>query len=224
MKDRFDKFPTTPHLLWLGNGALRGDKIFSPNDADLFLRQLVTVEEKVDGANLGISFDLDGNLVAQNRGTRLLRGKKDQFSLIWAWLASIESDLFDVLEDRFILFGEWCYARHSIHYTRLPSYFLAFDIFDKQYLKFLNVCRRNEMFLKLNLTVVPRVTEGLFSLQMVPKLIGQSFFYDGPMEGIYLRQDGPVWLTQRAKVVRAEFAQMIDEHWTQLPPVANLIH
>ena len=33
---------------------------------------------------------------------------------------------------RNILYGEWVYAKHSIHYTALPGYFIAFDIWDKQ--------------------------------------------------------------------------------------------
>ena len=28
--------------------------------------------------------------------------------------------------------GEWLYAKHSIHYTRLPDYFLAFDLYDRR--------------------------------------------------------------------------------------------
>ena len=36
------------------------------------------------------------------------------------------------MEDRFILFGEWVYARDSIHYCKLTHYFFEFDINDKQ--------------------------------------------------------------------------------------------
>ena len=113
----FVKFPTTPHLLWLSTTPARADKVFARHEAESFLRLPVIVEEKVDGANLGISFDAHGNLLAQNRGNLLKRGIKDQFAPLWAWLSERETRLFDALEDRFILFGEWCYARHSIHYT-----------------------------------------------------------------------------------------------------------
>ena len=47
-----------------------------------------------------------------------------------------------MLEDRFILFGEWLYARHSIHYRRLPHYFFEFDIYDKQQEAFLDLDAR----------------------------------------------------------------------------------
>jgi hypothetical protein len=43
---------------------------------------------------------------------------------------------------RHILFGEWCRAQHSVFYSRLPDYFLAFDIWDRyelyHYLPFMN--------------------------------------------------------------------------------------
>lgn len=35
-----------------------------------------------------------------------------------------------------ILFGEWCYAKHSIGYSALPGYFVAFDIFIKSEKKY----------------------------------------------------------------------------------------
>ena len=221
MSSDFVKFPTTPHLLWLGTTAARADKVLARDEAESFLRQSVIVEEKVDGANLGISFDAHGNLLAQNRGNLLQRGIKDQFAPLWTWLPEHETRLFDALEDRFILFGEWCYARHSIHYTRLPDYFLVFDVFDRREQKFLSSVRRDEICGELKLATVPNVGAGIFSLVEVPRLIGQSSLYDGPMEGVYLRQESSSWLIQRAKVVRPEFVQHIGEHWLNQPMVAN---
>ena len=40
--------------------------------------------------------------------------------------------LCQILEpERHVLFGEWLFAKHSKHYTSLPAYFIAFDIYDK---------------------------------------------------------------------------------------------
>ena len=221
MSSDFVKFPTTPHLLWLATAAAREDKVLSRTEADSFLSLPIIVEEKVDGANLGISFDAHGNLLAQNRGNLLERGTKGQFAPLWTWLSGRESNLFDALEDRLILFGEWCYARHSIHYTRLPDFFLAFDIFDKHEQRFLCSVRRNEIVGGLKLATVPRVGAGVFSLDEIPSLIGKSSLYDGPMEGIYLRQENSSWLIQRAKVVRAEFVEQIGEHWPKQSALPN---
>jgi hypothetical protein len=47
---------------------------------------------------------------------------------------------------RFILFGEWVYAKHSIHYSKLPAYFIAFDIFDLQNQSFLSGMTKEKSF------------------------------------------------------------------------------
>lgn len=221
MEADFVKFPTTPHLLWLGASSAREDKVCTPLEAEVFLRQPVIVEEKVDGANLGISFDSGGNLLVQNRGNFLERGTKGQFVRLWPWLAEHESDLFDAVEDRLIVFGEWCYARHTIHYTGLPDWFLAFDIFDKLAMRFLSTARRNEIFNNIQLAKVPLIGYGKYRLNEIPGLIGFSSLYAGPMEGIYLRYENESYLIQRAKVVRKEFVQQIGEHWSKQPLVKN---
>jgi ATP-dependent RNA circularization protein (DNA/RNA ligase family) len=221
MSGDFLKFPATPHLIWLGQTVARADKVLTRPEAEAFLRTPVSVEEKVDGANLGIGFDAGGNLLAQNRGNLVQQGTKGQFARLWTWLSERELHLFDALEDRFILFGEWCYARHSIHYTRLPDFFLAFDVFDRREQRFMSTPRRNELAAELKIATVPRVGDGSFSLAEVLQLISQSSLYDGPMEGIYLRQEDTSWLLQRAKVVRAEFVQQIGDHWSKQPLVPN---
>jgi hypothetical protein len=217
----FLKFPTTPHLLWLSNTTAREDKVLSLAEAESFLRGSVIVEEKVDGANLGISFDKHANLVVQNRGNVVARGTKGQFAPLWQWLAHRETQLFEVLGDRWILFGEWCYARHSIHYTQLPDFFLAFDIFDNRKRGFISSIRRSGIVCELRLTEVPTIAKGIFNIEEIRKLLGNSVLYDGPTEGIYLRKENPDWLIQRAKVVRPEFLQQIGTHWTKTTLVVN---
>jgi len=55
------KFPRTHHLADAGGSAVsRDDLLMSKADCEQFLslgKSVVTVEEKVDGANLGISID-----------------------------------------------------------------------------------------------------------------------------------------------------------------------
>lgn len=67
----FFRFPHTPHLAWLGEGLPRDEKLLSPNVASALLAGDVVVEEKLDGANLGLSLAPDGALRAQNRGQYL---------------------------------------------------------------------------------------------------------------------------------------------------------
>jgi hypothetical protein len=217
----FIKFPTTPHLLWLGEKTLREDKLLSPSQTEEFLHAPVTIEEKVDGANIGFSVNQAGTLRVQNRGQFVAPGTKGQFAPLWQWLSPRRTELANVLGTRFILYGEWCYARHSIYYTRLPDWFLAFDVFDKQDNQFMNSRRRDEIVGRVGLSSVPKVATGLFSAPKLLSLLGPSVLYDGPMEGMYVRRENASWLIERAKIVRAEFVQEIGEHWSSRPLVPN---
>ena len=60
----FFKFPRTHHILNLGGtGVTRDDLIMSKEDAQgLFINKSnVSIDEKIDGANLGISIDCNWN-------------------------------------------------------------------------------------------------------------------------------------------------------------------
>ena len=125
--DEFFRFPHTPHLQWLGEGQPRGDKILSPVEADILLRQPVVVEEKIDGANVGISVDENGEVRAQNRGAYLTREMcHPQFKPLFQWLALRRWPLQDHLPSTTILFGEWCYAVHSVRYTQAARLVFGF--------------------------------------------------------------------------------------------------
>jgi hypothetical protein len=76
----FFRFPHTPHIAWLGEAQPRDDKVQSPNEAKALLADEVVVEEKIDGANLGISLGPDGLLRAQNRGQYLAEPHAGQFA------------------------------------------------------------------------------------------------------------------------------------------------
>ena len=223
MQSEFVKFPSTPHLLWLGTEPLRKEKLLSLSEAQELLSGPVVIEEKVDGANIGISFDPGGQLLVQNRGSSLEPGTGGQFARLWPWLVQRESLLIDALEDKLVLFGEWCYARHSIRYTQLPDFFLAFDVLDKRERKFMSTSRRNRLVQELGLATVPLVAQGVFKLDAMPFLIGRSTLYDGLMEGIYIRQEAEKWLVRRAKIVRSEFVQQISTHWSKQPFVHNCL-
>lgn len=214
----FVRFPRTPHLAWLGTGVPRDDKVLPPADARDLLSHVVTVEEKLDGANIGISVDVGQTLRVQNRGAYLsLESAHPQFRPLGQWLSVRHDALLDALSSNLILFGEWCYAKHSIHYTRLPDWFVAFDVYDRMAAQFWSVERRDAFVLDLGLAVVPRLAHGRFDLEGIKSLLGPSRFSDGPSEGLCVRLDVGGYLQGRAKLVRAEFTQAISEHWTRAP-------
>jgi len=138
----FFRFPHTPHIAWFGNGAPRDDKILSPQEVEALLSGNVVVEEKLDGANLGISVSPEGDIRTQNRGQYLQLPMRGQFEKLTGWLKPRSNELFDALGDGLILFGEWCAARHSLEYNLLPDWLLVFDVYDNKNGKFWSTARR----------------------------------------------------------------------------------
>lgn len=221
MPEDFFKFPHTPHLAWLSSHSPRQDKVLSPADAREFLSAEVLVEEKVDGANLGISVSPSGELRAQNRGSYLGPRAHPQFQPLWPWLEARREQLVQALGSRLILFGEWCFAVHSVHYDALPDWFLAFDVYDRHASRFWSSQRRDALVEALGLAHVPVIARGRFSLESIQKLLGPSRLAPVPMEGLYVRRDQGDFLDARAKLVRAEFVQAIEEHWSSRPMQRN---
>ena len=157
------KFPRTKHLFDAGgSGVSRDDLLMDPGEEGKFYSKsskgkgrgkagrgtLVAMEEKVDGANLGISVDAETlQFKVQNRSHFINSKTHRQFSSLDSWLSEHSEGLFKVLGSepgRYVLFGEWLYATHSIAYTRLPDYFLAFDVYDRKVERFLSRRERNK--------------------------------------------------------------------------------
>jgi len=220
----FFRFPHTPHLAWLGPGTPREDKVLDSKEAHTFLAVGVVVEEKVDGANLGFSVDANGTLRAQNRGSYLdLNAPTGQWKPLKRWLAVHEHALVEALDSDLMLFGEWCYAVHSVRYTQLPDWFLAFDVYDQASREFWNVDRRNALAGRLGIATVPELGRGRFNLNSIERLLGRSHLTEGPAEGLYVRREAQGHLVERAKLVRAEFVQAIGEHWSKRRLEANQV-
>ena len=90
------------------------------------------IEEKLDGANAGISLAEDGRLRLQSRGHVLTGGAREShFDLFKQWAHAHEAALAERLVPGMTLYGEWLYAKHTIFYDELPHYFLEFDIRDR---------------------------------------------------------------------------------------------
>lgn len=111
----------------------------------------------------------------------------------------------------------WCAARHSIGYTTLPDWFVAFDVYDPKSGRFWSTRRRNALVGELGMKSVPALFTGTASLISLKKLLSSqsSAFTASPMEGIIIRRENQDWLLGRAKLVRSEFTQAIDEHWSR---------
>jgi hypothetical protein len=219
MDPEFIRFPHTPHLAWLAQGRPRSDKVLDNAEVAELLSQEVVVEEKVDGANVGLSVDARGRVRAQNRGQYLAPGGHPQFGPLWPWMDARSSELCDQLGPDRIVFGEWCFAVHSLRYDQLPDWFLGFDVFDRKTGEWWSTQRRDELFERVAIVPVPELLRGPTKLAELVALLERSPSRVGApqLEGLYVRREVNDRLLARAKLVRAEFVQQIDEHWSRQP-------
>ncbi|MBB4143241.1 RNA ligase family protein [Rhizobium rhizoryzae] len=214
--NEFWKFPHTPHLLWLGTGEARGDKVLSTQEVDKILSRKLIVEEKVDGANLGISVDSSGEFRFQNRGSYLEKPYRGQFSRLASWFSGHQYELVKSITPNLILFGEWCAAKHSLSYDRLNDWFLLFDVYSKVERAFWDTVRRDQFAYVTGLSTTPRVAEGFFDRNNLVSLLmsSESKFRHGSVEGLIIKAEANGFCEMRAKIVRPDFVQQINEHWS----------
>lgn len=95
------------------------------------------VQEKVDGANMGVSWT--SGPVLRNRNNILKKGyiKKEtpaklQFRPAWNWIHDHGKDIRQIsgkCMSSVTIYGEWMYAKHSLEYNKLPDLFMAYDIY-----------------------------------------------------------------------------------------------
>ncbi len=232
------KYPRTRHLE--GSREQLGDEDLSVVAFEEIRDEYLVLEEKVDGANCGISFGSDGRMYLQSRGHFLNGGYGErQFDLFKQWARCMEEPLRQVLKDRYIMYGEWLYAKHTVFYDRLPHYFMEFDIFDKKEQRFFSTKKRNEVLKKAPFIQSVRVLDqGRYqSLEEITRFVGRSLFISGNqeeqfrkqckkggvdaetaarqtdlggiMEGIYIKVEEGDYVTGRLKYVRGSFLNAI---------------
>ena len=215
MTTGFFRFPHTPHLAWLGSGSPRDDKVLSGAEVQGLLAGDVVVEEKVDGANLGFSFEETGRLQVQSRGQFLTEPYGGQFARLSQWIRLHGDSMTEFLKPHWIGFGEWCAARHSLDYDRLPDWWLMFDLYDGDSRSFLPTASRNTFAEQAGLATVVELFRGRTTLPTLERLLmsAKSRYRTGALEGIVVRSESPIGRGVRAKLVRPDFAQSIQRHW-----------
>lgn len=232
------KYPRTPHLE--GSRLQPGDEDLRQVPFSCISGQHIVVEEKVDGANSAVSFDRDGNLLLQSRGHYLTGGWRERhYNLFKQWGSIHREALYSVLGSRYIMYGEWLYAKHTVYYDALPHYFLEFDVLDRETGRFLDTPSRRALLRPLPVVSVPVLAEGIF-LEKEPllALLGQSNFITAAhtehlrqqarqlgldedrqcretdpsnlMEGLYLKIEKDGEVVERLKFVRPSFTQAVD--------------
>jgi ATP-dependent RNA circularization protein (DNA/RNA ligase family) len=215
------KYPRTSHLA--GSAQQAGDEDLRIAAWSELAGRFVVIEEKLDGANAGVSFS-EGDLMLQSRGHALSGGGRErQFDLFKRWAHWHQEVLRRVLGERYVMYGEWLYARHTIPYDWLPHFFLEFDVWDREAAEFLSTERRRTLLYGTPVVSVPVLHAG--AITALEPLIGRSTASTSEqMEGLYLKVEEVGRVAARCKFVRPGFLQAVEasgEHWMDRPIEPN---
>lgn len=248
--DSLIKYPRTHHLQ--GSRVQPGDEDLSQLAYDELPAGLLVIEEKLDGANAAFSFDHAGALRLQSRGHFLTGGFRERhFNLFKAWADCHATQLYDRIGDRYVVYGEWLYGKHTIFYDQLPHYFLEFDVLDRQTRRFLSTARRRELLRDLPIESVPVLWQGherppvqpfvrhslyksatwretlaatAVARALDPDRVAQETDPSDQMEGLYLKVEDDEEVRLRCKFIRASFLTAVVDsgsHWLSRPIVPN---
>lgn len=236
--ERIFKYPRTLHID--GSRIQKGDENLNTIEFEEIKNKYIVIEEKVDGANCGISFDKNGKMYLQSRGHFLNGGYGErQFDLFKTWASVYKYDLYKLLGSRYVMYGEWLYAKHTVYYDNLTHYFMEFDIYDKENNKFLSTKRRREMLknYKFIVSVLVLFEGKVNNFKDITKYIDKSNFksenwkesleenckelglnYEiakkqtdnsNDMEGLYIKIENEEEVINRCKYVRQTFINTI---------------
>lgn len=176
-----------------------GDHSLSENQAAVLTdkprdhKDLVIVQEKLDGANVGV-LRKDGRLIALTRaGHTAETSPMEQFQMLTKWVANNEAR-FDFLEDGERVVGEWIAMAHGTRY-KTDDPFVAFDIMREDrretYINF-----RARIGLKLRVAHLLHIGQPI-SIKKIEKLLdhgfGETYGYHGALEPV----EGAVWRVER---------------------------
>lgn len=149
------KYPRTHHAPWSEN-VNSDDRIIG--SLDQFEMNRVIVTEKMDGENT--------SLYSNYIHARSIDSKNHESR---NWVKGFWSRISADIPEGWRVCGENVYAKHSIHYSDLPSYFMGFSIWNKE-----NIClswdETMEWFRLIDIVPVPVLYDGVFDKKKIISL------------------------------------------------------
>lgn len=208
MLDLF-KYGRTPHLPW--SSSVTEDDIIQENLE--FLNGEIVITEKLDGENTTMYHDYihARSLDSKHHASR-------------DWVKALHGQIKQCIPKGYRLVGENVYAKHSIKYTDLDSYFYIFNVWDD-----LNNCLSweevEDFAFILDLRTVPVIFQGQLNVKSIHSLWDNKFDEDYH-EGYVVRNAGAFhyndFQKNIAKYVRNKHVQTT-EHWMHSQIEPNLL-
>ena len=193
------------------------DQTMDLKSCDALLKRCdrAVLQEKVDGTNVGLHFEQDWIPVCQKRSGLILKGEHEQYVRFRDWVNENLEELWNALGKKYVLFGEWIMYTHGVEYDNLKSFFVAFDLYDKDQDCFLSCDKMKEIVGDV-VEIVPLVTDkwngdvkGLSSLVQKSKYSSKEI-----AEGLYIRFEKDGKVMERLKFRRKTFTAGRDDFFT----------
>lgn len=197
---KYIKYPRTYHVFW--SNLLKDDRILK--DDSNFKDKNVVVTLKLDGENSNLYNDY---VHARSIDSGSHETRK--------WLKGLCSNINYLIDENMRICGENLYAKHSIQYNDLPSYFMVFSIWiDNICLSWKETVEYSKI---LNLETVPVIYEGLYNKEVIIKAFEP---YKDKHEGYVIRISNEFsymnFKKSIAKFVQPSFKQIVNNahgHW-----------
>ena len=206
--DKRMKYPRTYHLPW-SDGLINDDKRIEYM-GDLASCDDIVVTLKMDGENISLYHDY---IHARSINMNPHESRN--------WVKSLHGSIKNDIPKDYRLCGENMYAKHSIHYSNLKSYFYLFSVWNKD--ECLSWDETVEWAQLLNLETVPVLYRGPWDEEKVKSLYSE-YYNNNEMEGYVVRvADNFKYIdfkTKVSKMVRKSHVQT-DEHWMSQEIVPN---
>lgn len=201
------KYPHTPHFSF-SRSKTDDDKVLA--NANHFAGQLVVATMKMDGENTSLYRD---GFHARSLDSRH-HGSRD-------WVAAFHAKFAHEIKPGWRVCGENLYARHSVGYDDLPSYFMGFSVWNENN-EALAWDETVSVLDALGIEPVPVIYRGLFDEKLCRKWAKE---WDAEKnEGFVVRLDKKVayedFGLSCAKWVRQRHVQTND-HWMHQAVVPN---
>ncbi|NUB91156.1 RNA ligase family protein [Haloterrigena sp. SYSU A121-1] len=169
------------HLPWSEEDAREQKWLDTVDDLLFSDGGMVVMTEKMDGSQACLTKD---KVYARSHGHE---AEHHSFDLLKKQHAEEYSDL---IPEHLAIYGEWLYAKHSIKYTHLPDYFLAFGVYDRITDIWMDWKRVSEVCDIIGLGLVPVRYTGFWPMEQMQQEPEIGSYHGDTAEGYVLRYAG----------------------------------
>lgn len=201
------RYPRTKHFLF-SQSIANDDKVLRSH-------------EHFEGKDTVTTLKMDGENTSLYRDGYHAKSPDSRHHPSRDWLKRYHSTFAHEIPEGWRICGENLYARHSLAYDELPSYFMGFSIWDDKNIA-LSWDDTLEFFNLLGIVPVPTLDRGIYDEAKLKKLAKEMD--TSKNEGFVTRLAGPIaheaFGMSAAKWVRPKHVQT-DEHWMHAAIVPN---